>query len=150
MKMTLKAAKAELKQIGFTLTKLDGEYRVKSATDKTPGAGYFTDDLADAVSTAKARVQPHNPANGTKLFKVLARSSNANSFGLRKHIIVSKDGEAFSFCRSVGPWNTDFTAGTEIVFGLDSEGRVMSRTIQCELWERLPAAPASVTATLFA
>lgn len=34
----------------------------------------------------------------TKSFKVVAVSSNCNSFGLRQHVLVAKDGEAYTGC----------------------------------------------------
>lgn len=90
-----------------------------------------------------------NPANSLKSFRVVLRSSNANSFGLSKHVILARDGECFSFCRSRGPWNSELPAGTDIVLPLDHEGRVCWRNFSAELVERLPDAPASVVRECF-
>lgn len=50
--MTIKQATFELRQVGVTLRKKDGEYRVnvKGASELH---AYYTDDLADAVATGK-------------------------------------------------------------------------------------------------
>jgi len=52
-KRTLKDSQAELREIGMVLTKKDGEYRVnfKGGREET---SYYTNDLDDAVGTAKA------------------------------------------------------------------------------------------------
>jgi hypothetical protein len=53
--LTLAEARAELRAIGVTLKKSDGEYRVnfEGGPEKT---AYYTDDINDAVKTGKAMV----------------------------------------------------------------------------------------------
>lgn len=52
--MTLAEAKQIVRQYGFTLTKSEGEYRVGTGREES---SYYTDDLADAVGTAKHMAQ---------------------------------------------------------------------------------------------
>lgn len=122
--MTLATAKKHLAAVGCTLTKRDGEYRVRLKGAK-PGAGdgYFTDDLVDAVETGivlAARANATNPNKvlqatvsrmiaagspvivekpatkpATKTFVVAAISTKPNSFGLHGIVLVAKDGEAW-------------------------------------------------------
>jgi hypothetical protein len=51
--MRLSDAKHELRAIGVSINKKDGEYRVALAGTKGDVGVYFTDDLRDAVITAK-------------------------------------------------------------------------------------------------
>lgn len=51
--MRLSDAKNELRAIGVSISKKDGEYRVSRAGTKGDTGVYFTDDLRDAVITAK-------------------------------------------------------------------------------------------------
>jgi len=48
MHMSIKEAKKQLREIGFTLKKVDDEFILRA-----PGIEYFSDDLQDAVDTAK-------------------------------------------------------------------------------------------------
>lgn len=50
--MTLKQATDTVRSLGLSLSKRDGEYRVRIPGN--PDADYFTDDMEDAVSTAAA------------------------------------------------------------------------------------------------
>lgn len=52
MNMTLKTAKAELAAVGCTISKTDGEYKVRLKGSPV-GHGYFTTDLDDAVATGR-------------------------------------------------------------------------------------------------
>jgi|DEB0MinimDraft_3_1074331.scaffolds.fasta_scaffold127490_2 hypothetical protein len=51
--MTFTEAKETVRALGFTLTKRDGEYRVAISGDRDHCASYYTDDLEDAVETAR-------------------------------------------------------------------------------------------------
>lgn len=90
-----------------------------------------------------------NTPHTLKSFRVVLRSSNTNSFGLSKHVILARDGECFTFCRSRGPWNAELPAGTDILLPLDHEGRVSWTNFSAELVSRLPDAPASVVRETF-
>jgi hypothetical protein len=46
-------AKETVRRLGFTLTKQDGEYRVAIPGDREHQSSYYTDDLDDAVETAR-------------------------------------------------------------------------------------------------
>ena len=52
MNFTIKRAKQTLAAFGCTLSKKDGEYKVRVKGSKR-GMGYYTDDLNDAVLTGK-------------------------------------------------------------------------------------------------
>ena len=53
--------------------------------------------------------------NTTIEAQVVRRSSNTNSFGLREHIIVCRNGYAFKACRSAYvPDAEDYTAGSPL------------------------------------
>jgi hypothetical protein len=54
--MTIKAAKRQLREIGFTVKKVDDEFILR-----TPGIECFTDDLQGAVDTAKLEADRRNP-----------------------------------------------------------------------------------------
>jgi hypothetical protein len=64
MRITLKQAKSELKAIGFTITKRNNEYRINH-TSGTEATAYYTDDIEDAIATARASVIPAAPAAET-------------------------------------------------------------------------------------
>lgn len=49
--MTLAMAKSLVKLYGYTLAKVDGEYQVRVRNH--PEWNYYTDDIEDAVSTAR-------------------------------------------------------------------------------------------------
>lgn len=53
--MTIKEARQQLREIGFTLKKVDDEFILRA-----PGIEYFTDDLQDAVDTAKCEADRRN------------------------------------------------------------------------------------------
>lgn len=56
-KLTDKVAFATIRSLGLSVTKLDGEYRIR-IPGSPPDEGYFTTDLQDAVDTAKAMAKP--------------------------------------------------------------------------------------------
>lgn len=61
--MTLAEAKARVRALGFTLVKRDGEYIVKPAGGRIDDpASYFTNDIIDAVQTARAMAIRAMPA----------------------------------------------------------------------------------------
>lgn len=49
-----KKAQAELRTLGITLRKTDGEYRVAFAGKGTESSAYYTNDIEDAVNTGRA------------------------------------------------------------------------------------------------
>lgn len=59
-KLTFRSAREYVRHLGMTLVKTEGDdYRVRFIGDP-PGYGYFTDDLEDAVRTAKAMFEARN------------------------------------------------------------------------------------------
>lgn len=52
MKLTLKSARQELAELGFTITKTNGEYRV-NIENGFEATAYYTSDLGDAVETGR-------------------------------------------------------------------------------------------------
>jgi hypothetical protein len=58
MKLTIKAAKAELSKHGISLHKIAGEFKVYPKS--TIGHAYFTDSLEDALGTGRCMARGHN------------------------------------------------------------------------------------------
>jgi hypothetical protein len=56
-KLTLRAAQAEARLFGCTLIHHDGEYKVR-VKGSPVGEGYFTNDLDDALTTARIMSEP--------------------------------------------------------------------------------------------
>jgi hypothetical protein len=52
---SIKEAKRQLREIGFSLQKVDDEFILRA-----PGIEYFTDDLQDAIDTAKCEADRRN------------------------------------------------------------------------------------------
>jgi hypothetical protein len=83
----------------------------------------------------------------TKTFRVAAKSSNTNSFGLRQYVLVSQVGAAFKVCRSISPgpeWETNQDVQVPM-----EDGAPVWAEVCCELPEALPAAPDKVVRELF-
>lgn len=55
--VTLAAALIELRQLGVTIRRVDGEYRVR-VIGTPAGEGYFTTDLTDALETGRRMGSP--------------------------------------------------------------------------------------------
>jgi hypothetical protein len=53
--MTIKEAKQQLREIAFTIKKVDDEFILRA-----PGIEYFTGSLEDAVDTAKCEADRRN------------------------------------------------------------------------------------------
>jgi len=91
-----------------------------------------------------------------KRFKVASRSSNHNSFGLYGHILVAKDGETWQVGRSRGPWNEEWTPGTEVFipFYVRTDGMLSSDLAwsQCsvEIPRKLAKAPEHIVNEIWA
>ena len=56
--MNLKQAQLHCRQLGLTLRKRDGEYRVAYRGPDNEDGAYYTNDLDDAIMTAEAMVAP--------------------------------------------------------------------------------------------
>ena len=82
-----------------------------------------------------------NVAIESKQFKVASVSSNLNSFGLRGHVLVAEDGEA---------WQVGITAqfakkqGEEVKVHYGDGGQLDWAWFGAEIPERLPDAPRNV------
>lgn len=83
-----------------------------------------------------------------KSFVVVRRSSNTNSFGLRNHVLIARDGEAWELLRSVGPWHPDWPVGevvtvpTELCPSQDKRRPIFNG---CECPRRLRTCPPGAT-----
>jgi hypothetical protein len=73
-RLTLKAATEELKACGMLIASQPGEYRVNYRGGREATA-YFTDDLADALSTGKIMAQTPPPPPELPLGPVGRRNS---------------------------------------------------------------------------
>lgn len=66
--------------------------------------------------------------------KVIARSSNTNSFGLREHVIVASNGFGFKACRSAYVPDADrFKENTELTLSLNHDKPELVSPKQIEL-----------------
>ena len=84
---------------------------------------------------------------GPKEFRVLEVSTNANSFGLKGHLMVAEDGTAYEVARSIcaqPQWEKGFSVCAQFKNG----GWDFSRH-GVELPRQLPNAPAQVIAQVF-
>jgi len=91
------------------------------------------------------------PRSFTKEFKVVAVSSNTNSFGLRGVVLVAKDGEAWQggVSHLYVPKQGDII---RLIFREKSQGELEAYPqfpFNCEIPERLPDAPAEVVKEAF-
>lgn len=72
--------------------------------------------------------------------KIIARSSNTNSFGLREHVLVFRNGYAFKACRSAHVPDADkYAANQDLTLDLpdfDFETNSIELAIQTELTHR--------------
>ena len=90
------------------------------------------------------------PAENTKLFRVVARSSNTNSFGLRQFVLVARDGEAWKVCRTdYCPGSVEWEAGISILIQLDENGRPVWSRYCVELPEKLVKPSAKALREIF-
>lgn len=67
---TMTEAKRMLAEIGFTIRKRDGEYRV-CRKGEPEATAYYTNDLADALDTVCAVVNDHDRLRGTARIPLL-------------------------------------------------------------------------------
>lgn len=91
----------------------------------------------------------HNP-DFKKVFRVIAISDRANSFGLTGHVLVARDGQAFEVarCRGGGAlenWNF----GHEVLVPM-VDGQPVWAVISCEIPRELPAPSAALLKEMFA
>jgi hypothetical protein len=56
-----KIIKRHLQMIGMTITQKNGEYRVNYAVGGTEATAYYTNDIQDAIGTAKHMAKQSNP-----------------------------------------------------------------------------------------
>ncbi len=73
--MTLGLAKIKLRQVGMTLTRKDGEYRVNIAGGKEATA-YYTDDIEDALNTGLAIAKHGSIPKHQKYVRVIIKTQN--------------------------------------------------------------------------
>ena len=84
-----------------------------------------------------------------KKFRVGAKSSNTNSFGLYQLILVSKDGDAYKTHASM--YNAkDKGEDMTMVIRTNDEGKVMDSYFEgCEATSKLPRPPKEVINEIF-
>lgn len=84
-----------------------------------------------------------------KIFKVVAVSSNTNSFGLRGCVLCAKDRTCYEVCRSFGPWNgPDWRVGDVLNIALNDSGEPQFEG--CEIPRLLPPAGVKMARMVFA
>lgn len=86
---------------------------------------------------------------GTKEFKVVAKSSNTNSFGLYQMVLVAKDGEAYKTHASMyNAKEQGETVNQKVVF--DTEGNLVSSYfVGHEMTSKIADAPQEVIEQYF-
>jgi hypothetical protein len=84
-----------------------------------------------------------------KEFVVMAQSTNTNSFGLREHVLVARDGEAHKICLSDFRGAPTGSVVVAEVVKFDT-GQVRTDFHDAELPQRLAPAPADVVASAWA
>ncbi len=89
----------------------------------------------------------------TKSFRLIARSSNTNSFGLRGHVFMARDGQAFEVARPDGDHHArQFEVGKDYEFPVLSAklgNRPATAADSFELYRRLRFAPDRVVKSVF-
>lgn len=83
------------------------------------------------------------------VFRVVSISANPNSFGLYGHVLVSRDGLAYEVGRSIGPWNTPWTKGTDISVPTDENGILTWAGLGAEIPRKLDKPPVAVLCEIF-
>lgn len=85
----------------------------------------------------------------TNQFKVVLKSNNTNSFGLRQFIMVARDGLAFNVCRSAYNGSPEWNRGDLVdVPSVDFRNPDFTK-LGCELVTELPMAPQNVIDEVF-
>lgn len=91
----------------------------------------------------------------TKSFRLLGRSANTNSFGLRNHIFLARDGHAFEAARSDGSHHQrQFEDGKDYDFDINPDaiyGGIPANLSRdgFEIPHALPAPPPAVLKKIF-
>jgi hypothetical protein len=83
----------------------------------------------------------------TKLFLLVTVSSNTNSFGLRNHVFLARDGQAFEAARADGDYHRrQFEKGKQYPFTVGDGDDILLGLVydRFEIPHILPKAPASV------
>lgn len=84
------------------------------------------------------------PAAMSKSFRLVSKSDNVNSFGLRNYVFLARDGYAFEAARPDGYYHgRGFVTDGEYSFPI-AEGILNTVNDGFELFHRLPDAPADV------
>lgn len=87
-----------------------------------------------------------------KTFRVVARSSNTNSFGLRGHVLVSRDGAAYEVGRSDHSGNPTWAVGADVSIPcrLNTQGCIVGYDFPgCEIPRALPTPSKKVLKSIF-
>lgn len=93
---------------------------------------------------------PVNAENNTKEFCVAAISDNANSFGLRGHVLVARDGEAMQVGRSISSSAGQLLVSDVVRLGrLNKAGGYDIAGAGFELADTLKPCPAKVVAEIW-
>lgn len=92
--------------------------------------------------------------HSTLAFRVIARSANTNSFGLRGHVLVARNRRAFEVGRADFSGNAPWTVNTEVPVPVltTDEGKVVSYTwaqAGCEIPRELARPSVAVMRSVF-
>ena len=91
-----------------------------------------------------------NVLSYNKEFKVLAVSSNTNSFGLYQMILASKDGEAYKTHASMYNVKKEGEFMSQTIRYKEEDNKVLSSTFNgCEMTTKLPQVPKDVLNEMF-
>ncbi len=109
----------------------DAKQRATQAVERADkGENYET--IRESLSAKSHRV----------VFRVAARSSNTNSFGLRQYILITSDGKALSVLRSAYSSDGDWPTGKEVVLPLPGADDFVNAVacLGCECVEQISPA----------
>ena len=85
----------------------------------------------------------------SKPFRIIARSSNTNSFGLRQFVLVARNGEAWRVCRADSCPAVTWEAGATILVPCTEAGELLWARQCVELPERLAKCPRKALREIF-
>jgi len=103
------------------------------------------DLISDVIASKKSDEKKIVDAKGSTVdFAIVAISDNTGDFGHKRHILVGRNGVAFSGDRQPSyhsPGNRDLKVGEQFSWEVDASGMPIERTKWFEISSRLPQAP---------
>ena len=131
-RLTLAAARAQLRPLGIVLTKNDGEYRVnfKGATEATAS---YDDDLASIVGTGRAMAR-----EGHKPRRNAPATVQVKQFGSKRGHLVGRSVLAIEYRHDASssrkPYRHDFQESGVEMWAL-ADGSLLIRHPRFRLWD---------------